>query len=146
MVGNRKMRFLKTLAILGFCLMALPAFAQENVPTSGGLSIFSELVPNNTTSVAVKATFGQVYGIQVFNNSSTIAYLKLYNSTQANTTCGTSTPVARYMIPASSGFIYNEPNGFAFGTAISTCVTTGIADNDTSAPAASAYLVNITYK
>lgn len=114
--------------------------------TSGGLSVYSAIVPNNTTSTVVKAGAGQLYGAQVFNNNSTIAYLKLYNAAQGSTTCGSGTPIARYMIPALSGFVYSEPNGLAFSTAITACVTTGIADNDTTAPAASTYLVNVTYK
>jgi hypothetical protein len=117
--------------------------------TSGGLSIVSNIVANNTTSVAVKASAGQLYGVQAFNNGTTIVYIKLYNATQGSTTCGSGTPVARYMIPApssgGSGFVFEMPNGMAFSTAITYCVTGGIADNDTTAPAASTFLVNFVY-
>ena len=112
----------------------------------GGASSFSAIVPNNVVSVAVKATAGQIYSMSAFNNSTTIAYVKLYNATQGNTTCGSGTPVGRYMIPASGGFIRAIEVGVVFSTAISYCVTTGIADADATAPAASTYLVNFTFK
>src|SRR5258708_2553814 len=60
--------------------------------TSGGLSVGSSQVANNTTAIVVKASAGQLYGLEVFNNSATIAYVKLYNATSA--TCGSGTPVA----------------------------------------------------
>ena len=112
----------------------------------GGGSSFSAIVPNNTTSVAVDASPGQLYSIAAFNNSTTIAYLKVYNATQANTTCGSGTPTARFMIPASGGFVRPVEVGNAYTTAITYCVTTGIADADATAPAASTYIVNFTYK
>jgi hypothetical protein len=117
------------------------------VPTaSGGASHFSEIVANNTTSVAIDASPGQLYGISAFNNSATIAYVKLYNAAQGSTTCGSGTPVERFMIPASGGFVKEIVQGDAFPTAITVCVTTGIADADTGAPAASTYIVNALYK
>lgn len=118
--------------------------------TSGGTSISSNLVANNHTSVAIKASAGQVFGIEAFNNGATIAYLKLYNAAQGSTTCGSGTPVARYMIPAATaggaGFISMNVNGDAYSTAISSCVVTGIADNDASDPAATTYLFNVHIK
>jgi hypothetical protein len=90
-----------------------------NIPaTSGGASHFSAIVAANTTSVAVKASAGQLYGISAFNNSATIAYLKLYDASQGSTTCGSGTPVERLMIPASGGFVKEITQGDAFATAI----------------------------
>lgn len=130
-----------------------PTVNATSVPTtSGGLSVFSAIVANNTTSVAVKATAGQIYGIDAYSISSTAtaAWLKIYNATQGSTTCGSGTPVARILIPATgasgSGQVWHDPNGDAYSTAITYCVTTGIADNDTTAPAASSYVVNFHYK
>ena len=63
--------------------------------------------------------------------------------------CGSGTPVYRGMIPANTsgaGYISILPFGVAFSTAITACVKTGFADNDTTAPAASAYIVNFFYK
>lgn len=118
--------------------------------TSGGLSIKRLQVANNTTSVAIDASPGQLYGIEAFNNSSVIAYVKLYNASQGSTTCGSGTPVYQGMIPAASsggaGYVSMNGYGAPFSTAITACITTGFADNDTTAPAASAYVLNVFYK
>lgn len=120
--------------------------------TSGGLSVLRKQVANNTTSFAVKASAGQLYGIEAFNNgtSASLAYIKLYDATQGSTTCGAGTPIYQGMIPAPSvgggGYISMNVQGLAFSTAITACVTTGFADGDTTAPAASTYVINFFYK
>ncbi len=113
--------------------------------TSGGLSVVRQQVANNTTSVAIKASAGQLYGIEAFNNGATIAYIKLYNTAQGSVTCGAGTPVYQGMIPAAAAggnYVSMNVYGIAFSTAITACVTTGFADNDTTAPAASTYAIN----
>ena len=59
--------------------------------TTGGLSAYSEIVPANVTSVAVKASAGQVYDIEVGSNSATPL----------------SAP--KWIVPAS--VTYSEPSG-----------------------------------
>jgi hypothetical protein len=126
----------------------------SNVPLAvNGVSIQSAIVANNTTSVAVGASANrQLYGIDAYSiSTATPAFIKLYNAAQGSVTCGSGTPVARYMIPASgsnqgSGQIMHDSNGVAFSTALTYCVTAGIADADTTAPAASTYIVNFYYK
>lgn len=117
--------------------------------SSYGSSVKSIQVANNTTSVAVDASAGTLYGIRAFNNSGTIAYGKLYNTAQGSVTCGSGTPVDRFMIPAGSsgaGFIWTSTVGVMYSTAITICVTTGFGDSDTTAPAASTYEVSFDYK
>lgn len=124
-----------------------PLLVNIQAVTSGGWSLSSTLTPNNTTAVVVKASAGQIGKIVAFNNSATIAYLKIYNATSA--TCGSGTPVDRILIPASTsgaGVSIPDAVGDAYSTGITYCVTTGYADNDTTAPAANAYVVNIHYK
>jgi hypothetical protein len=130
---------------------ANPAFVTIVPTTAGGLSIVSNIVANNTTSVAVKASAGQLYGIDAYSiSAATPAFIKLYNAAQGSTTCGSGTPFARFMIPSpgatGGGQIWHDLNGLAFGTAITYCVTTGIGDADATAPAASTYIVNFQYK
>ncbi|MHC2511886.1 hypothetical protein ACVII1_007124 [Bradyrhizobium elkanii] len=53
------------------------------------------------------------------------------------------------MIPASTsgaGVVDTTDLGVSFSTGIAYIVTTGIADNDTGAPAANAYVVSFYYK
>jgi hypothetical protein len=115
--------------------------------TGGGLSISSTQVANNTTAIVIKSGAGQLYGLELYNNSATIAYVKLYNATSE--ICGSGTPVQRAMIPANAagaGAISNNVNGIAYSTGIAMCVTGGFTDSDTTAPSASTYIVNVLYK
>ncbi|MEJ0071121.1 MAG: hypothetical protein WDO24_23005 [Pseudomonadota bacterium] len=115
--------------------------------TAGGASVSSTQVANNTTAIVVKGSAGTLYGIEVFNNSATIAYVKFYNA--ASATCGSGTPVQRVMIPANAsgaGAISQTTLGIAYGTGITSGITTGFADTDATAPAASTYIVNAIFK
>lgn len=117
--------------------------------SSGGLSIFRSLDLDETEE-EVKGTAGQIYGWYLFNNASSIRYLKIYNATAANVVVGTTTPVITIPIPAatSGGVAANvfSDVGIEFLTAITVAVTTGLADNDTGAPSANDVVVNIFYK
>ena len=143
------MKIFKILLLWGCLLFPQSSFADGTFAADSKIKVSSTIVANNTTAVVIKPTGGTLYSIDGFNNSTTIAYIKLYNATSA--TCGSGTPQARYMIPfgASSsggGFSISNINGDAYGLGIVMCVTTGIADNDTSAPSASTYIVNLHYK
>jgi hypothetical protein len=106
----------------------------------------NEIAPNNTTGINLKASAGTVYGIQLGSISANPAYLKLYNKATAPT-CGTDTPVKRLIIPANStpgaGSNISFSGGVSFTNGIGYCVTTGITDADTTAPAANTFLINI---
>lgn len=119
--------------------------------TTGGGSQTGNIAANNTTAVVVKASAGTLYSLQLSGIGSAPAYLKIYNA--ASATCGSGTPVGRYMIPAAAtaangagSNIDLGPVGVAYGTGITYCVTTGITDADTTAPAASTFLVNLVWK
>lgn len=118
--------------------------------TTGGLSIFRS-IDLDESEEEVKATAGTVYSIIAINLHTAPLYLKLYNDTAANVTVGTTTPVLTIPLPAQAdsnggGFVMAVPQGIAFGAAISAAVTTGVADNNTGAPAANMAVVNILYK
>jgi hypothetical protein len=112
--------------------------------TSGGYTIFRS-IDLDETEEEVKATAGQVFGWYIFNAAATTHYVKLYNATAANVTVGTTTPVMTIPVPAGSAANVEFANGIAFGTAITAAATTGVADNDTGAPAANAVVVNVLY-
>lgn len=139
----------KLLLVLGFMLLATVANAQNTFQADSKIKITSTIVANNTTAIVIKATGGTVYSVDAFNNGTTIAYVKLYNASTA--TCGSGTPQARYAIPfgtssSGGGFNVSNINGDAYANGITMCVTAGIADNDTTSPAASTYIVNVHYK
>jgi hypothetical protein len=132
-----------------FALIA-PLAAQQP-PLGSDISVSSTIVANNTTAIVIATKKTTVYLVEAFNNSTTLAYIKLYNA--ASATCGQAAPApfARYMIPfgASSsggGFALPNINGDAYVNGVVMCVTTGIADSDTGTPAATTYIVNVHYK
>ena len=110
-------------------------------------NITSILVANNTTATVIKAGPGQVIAVEGYNNGTTQAYIKIYNATSA--TAGSGTPQARYFIPGGANAnqalpLVSEPSSpDIYTTGITVIVTTGYADNDTGAPAASQFIVNI---
>ena len=117
--------------------------------TVGGLSIFRSLDLDETEE-DVKTAAGQVYGMWVTNLATTTRFVKFYNATAANVVVGTTAPVITVAIPGNASDdvtgLFASTMGIAFDTAICVAATTGIADNDTGAPAANDVLVNIFYK
>lgn len=132
---------------VGLALLAGPALAQTINPAIPSGTI----APNNTTGVLLKGGSGIVWGVELGSIGAAPAYLKLYDKATAPT-CGTDTPVKRLIIPAAAtaangaaqhiGF----PAGVRFQIGIGYCVTTGIADADTGAPAAATFLINIDWR
>jgi hypothetical protein len=116
--------------------------------TTGGATPGNEIAPSNTTGVNLKGTPGTVYGVQLGGIGSAPAYLKLYNKATAPT-CGTDTPVKRLIIPSAptaangAGSNISFSVGINFSLGIGYCVTTGITDADTTAPAANTFLINV---
>ena len=132
--------------ILALLLLPFSANAQQAFYADAKVQVKSYIAANNTTAIVIKSTGGTVYSVDAFNNGGTIAYVKLYNATTA--TCGSGTPMARYMIPfgatsSGGGFNVSNINGDAYANGVVMCITTGIADSDTSAPAASTYIINV---
>lgn len=89
---------------------------------------------NNVTGITVKATPGTLYGFTLFNSSAAKTYVKFYDATSI--TVGTTTPFMTIGINAASHRDIFMPYPMWFGTGIMIGITTGIADNDTTAPAA----------
>lgn len=138
---------MKRIALALLALLFSSSVYAQTFQADSKVNVKSYIVANNTTALVVKASSGALYTLEAFNNSATIAYVKLYDA--ATGTCGSGTPQIRYMIPANSsgaGYISPNVNGTSFPSGIVMCITTGIADNDTGAPGATTYLVNVHYK
>jgi len=122
--------------------------------TSGGLTIgpgsgaklISAASPNATS---VKGSAGQVYGWYITNTNASARFVKLYNKA-SSPTVGTDVPVMTLLIPGNtsgSGAVAAEfVSGIAFGAGIALALTTGSADADTGAVAASEIIVNLFFK
>lgn len=108
------------------------------------LSAIKVISAASTNATSVKASAGQLYWLHVTNLNAAVRYLKLYNKASAPTV-GTDTPVYTFPIPASTtgaGFVLCLPVPITFTTGIALALTTGSANSDTGAVAASELFVN----
>lgn len=112
--------------------------------TSGGLSIYRN-IDLDEADVAVKASAGQLFGWYIFNAATSTRYVKFYDASTASTTVGTTTPVLTIPVPAGAAANVFSEIGIAFATAITAACVTGVADNNTGAPAANDVQVNFFY-
>jgi len=85
-----------------------------------------------------------LHGWFVYNAAASVRYLKLYNSATAPTV-GTDTPKLTIPIPPGTGANVEIAGGVEFTVGVGLGATTGVADNDTGAPAANDVVVNLWY-
>ncbi len=133
-----------------FGVVANPFYTTQIPVTAGGLTNYVVQPTASDNHVVIKAGAGQVYKIVITNNSATVNYIRLYNATTGFNGCNSATNlIYANAIPASAsvgGLVDNWPQGLAFSTGISICVTSGYAWTDTTNATASAMNVNIGYK
>jgi hypothetical protein len=120
------------------------AIPVTNTPSTPTQRFTNSAATTNATSV--KGSAGTLFAIHVSNINAAIRYLKLYNKATAPTV-GTDVPVMVIPIPATG---FASPNlggmGMQFGTGIAFALTTGAADTDTAAVAASEIKVALAYQ
>jgi hypothetical protein len=104
--------------------------------------------PNNTTPQAVDgagATPANLCGFSLFNAAASARYVRFLNKA---TSPVMGTDLAKFVIALPAGtardFKFLRPPLFDKGLWVS--ITTGIADNDNTAPAANDVLVNVLYQ
>lgn len=102
-----------------------------------------------TNATSVKASAGTLYSVSVGSVNAAVRYLKFYNKASAPTV-GTDTPVQIFSIPGNTAGAGREVQipvcGIEFSTGIAFALTTGAADADTGAVAASEIVVSYSYK
>lgn len=112
--------------------------------TSGGLTIYRN-IDLDETGILISTGAHQLYGWYLFNNATSVRYVKFYNKATAPTV-GTDTPLLTIpLVPGGGANVeYNVGiDGFALGIGVG--ATTGVADNNTGAPSANDVIVNIFY-
>jgi hypothetical protein len=118
------------------------------VPQSfGGVTLVRAInAAASTMSGSVKSSTGAVYHLSCTTSSSSGVYLRLY-ATGSVPTVGSGTPYASYFCSSTAPVVVDSAVGLNFSTGIGYTVTSGAADNDTTAitTAASVHLV-IGYK
>lgn len=110
-----------------------------------GLTQFRLVSAATTNATVVKASQGNLYNIEVFNNGVAACYIKFYNTASAPTV-GTTTTTKVLMVPAGGGLIVNSVNGIQFSAGIAFSITTNLVDTDTTAIAINQVAVNLDYK
>lgn len=113
--------------------------------TGNGCTLFRS-IDLDETEEEIKASAGNLYGYYFANTTASARYIKLYNATAANTTVGTTTPIATFYLPPTSAGHIALDFPISFATALSAAATTGVADADTGAPGASDVLFMAWYK
>lgn len=114
------------------------------VPVStGGLSVYRNI--NLVASgINIKSSAGQIYGWYLFNNATTVRYIKLYNKAKAPSV-GADTPAMTIPLPCGAAANVIVPSGIAFSHGIGIAATTGVADGNATSPATNEVVVNIIY-
>lgn len=105
----------------------------------------------STNATSCKASAGNFYGFDIFNTTTTIYYLRLYNLATAPT-CSSATGFIRSIpIPPAAaaggagGAVSNQGVGVNYGTGIAYCITGGSASTDNT-NAATGIFGEIRYK
>lgn len=128
-----------------------PTFGRSVAGATGGGTISSAIAPATPAGVNLKASAGSLFRVFATTIQATPVYIKFYNASSAPT-CGSGTPVGRFMVPAAATAANGAGTnidigdmGAAFGTGIGYCVTGALADADTTAITANNTLVNIVW-
>ncbi len=122
----------------------------NSAPIVGGSTQYSLVSAASTNATNIKATAGVVYSIQVFNNGSSLGYLKLYDkaTTPAPATDSLvlkSTIIIPHGSGAGAGVVVSLPVPKKFTSGIGFAITGAIATTDATSVAASQFVVNIDY-
>jgi len=95
------------------------------------------------TGSIVKANAGGIFDLTMSNAAASIRYVKLYD--KATVPTASDTPIRTYLLPPTSTVVVPVTDGINFSSGISIRATTGVADNDNTAPSANDVIVNIGY-
>ena len=112
--------------------------------TSGGYSVARDIDLDEASPANIKASPGQVYGWYFYNNASSTRYIKLYDKATAPV-LASDTPLMTIPMPAGAAANVFNLHGIPFTNGIGWAATTGVADNDTGAPAANDVIANLYY-
>jgi hypothetical protein len=110
---------------------------------TGGCTIFRSIDVDEGTLEVVKASAGTLYGWSIYNTGSVRVYVKICNV--ASGSVNTADIDLTIPLEADQGSNISIPQGMAFSVGICIGATTGVADNDTGAPAANAVIANLFY-
>jgi len=118
--------------------------------TSGGVSTYAALGGTGNalltnSAVAVKASAGNLYGVEFVNAGASGAYVQVFDVASGSVTLGTTVPKLVYWVPSGGAWDskFSTENKVSFATAITMAATTTVTGS--SAPA-TGIQANIYYK
>jgi len=122
----------------------------NSAPIVVGSTQYSLVSAASTNANNIKATGGVVYSIQVFNNGSSLGYLKLYDKATlpvpaTDNLVLKSTIIIPHGSGAGAGVVVSLPVPKKFTSGIGFAITGAIATTDATSVAASQFVVNIDY-
>ena len=132
---------------MGSAIIALlyPAANTQSQTVAFG-HVNSVQVSSTVAPVLVASGGRGLIGMESYSVSTATTWVKLYNAANASSvTCGAGTPFARYLIVGNTngaGYITANLPADLYPAGIVACFTTGFSDADTTAPAASTFVVN----
>lgn len=93
----------------------------------------------STNSTSCKGSAGNLYGLRVINTTSTIYYLRLYNSSSAPTCSSATGFIETIPIPnasgAGAGIVAFSGPPIGYSTGIGFCITAGSGNTDNTSAA-----------
>ena len=101
----------------------------ETPVTSGGLSFAKVTAASGINATNVKASAGQIYGLDLFSNAAYPVFVHFYNKASAPNV-GVDVPVYTIVVQAGAQYGSHEFYGVPFSTGISYSITKGYADTD----------------
>jgi len=122
-----------------------PTIPEPSSASGDAVSACNILSTASTNATSCKGSAGNFYGYEIYNNTTTIYYLRLYNSS-SSPTCSSATGFIRTIPipPASSsgqagGAISNQVYPTNYSTGIGYCITGGSSSTDNTNAAAGVF-------
>jgi hypothetical protein len=124
---------------------------QPSAPNTGSVPFPIFSTGATTAGVLVKTAAATLFGCQLGNTGTTVAFVKIYNKGSGAPVVGTDAPVKTLIVPgpAAGGGGSNPtfgPGGMALSNGFGIGITGGITNGDTSSVAPNAVVVNCDYE
>lgn len=115
---------------------------------AGGLSVYTIVLSSAASAAVVSTAPCQLYGVEIFNNSTNFGFFRTYNLSSVPT-AGTSTYRSLYMTPGNSngaGLVTRNSFGVPYTTGLGYVMTGAVTSTDTTDIVSSQFSINIYYK
>jgi hypothetical protein len=114
--------------------------------TTGGETTFHFVAAASTNATSLKASAGQLYSVDVFNNAAYPVYVKFYNTASSPSSCGATNLTKVVGTQSGTQHTIKTEEGWAFATGIGYCLVKNIVDSDNTAVLLSDAVVDGSYK